>query len=78
MNQGTEQTEATRPQARSAGSTCTSCDGDIGADPAQSGLNCARCGQWHVLCADCTPNVSEHSRDAAWTCPSCRARPLDA
>lgn len=78
MTPGTQHPEATRRQGGDPGAACTVCDRDTGADPAESGLNCARCGQWHVLCADCTPRMSEYSRDAAWTCPSCRARPLDS
>lgn len=78
MNHDIQQAEATRRQALDPGRACTSCDADAGADPTQSGLNCARCGQWHVLCEDCTPNVPDNSRDAAWTCPSCSARPLDS
>ncbi len=52
--------------------TCTGCGGDAVADPVNGGLNCGSCGQWHFLCDECMPNVSEHSRDAAWHCPECR------
>lgn len=66
-------------QDREPSSPCTVCSADVRADPAEAGLNCARCGQWHVLCPECTPNVSEHSRDAAWMCPDCQSkRPADA
>jgi DNA-directed RNA polymerase subunit RPC12/RpoP len=68
-----------RRQDRDAETPCTVCGDDVRADPSVAGLNCARCGQWQVLCAECTPNVSEHSRDAAWMCPDCQAkRPADA
>jgi DNA-directed RNA polymerase subunit RPC12/RpoP len=77
MTPDVQHPQSTR-QDRDVDSPCTACGDDVRADPAQAGLNCARCGQWHVLCDDCTPNISEHSRDAAWMCPTCRARPLDA
>lgn len=51
---------------------CTGCSAEVIADPVDGGLNCATCGQWHVLCGDCMPNVTEYSRDAAWDCPECR------
>lgn len=59
-------------------SECTACGADVRAAPEDAGLQCARCGQWHALCSGCTPKIPEFSRDAAWTCPDCRARPLDA
>jgi DNA-directed RNA polymerase subunit RPC12/RpoP len=66
-------------QDRDEAGPCTVCGSDVRADPSEAGLYCARCGQWQLLCAECTPNVSEHSRDAAWMCPDCRARrPADA
>lgn len=57
---------------------CTGCGAEVIADPEESGLNCARCGQWQVLCDDCMPNVSEYARDAVWRCPECLERPLDS
>jgi hypothetical protein len=58
---------------------CTECAADVIADPMEDGLNCARCGQWEVLCDGCMPkNVSEYTRDAVWCCPECREAPLDS
>lgn len=51
---------------------CAGCGADLIADPVDGGLRCARCGQWHALCAACMPSVSEHSRESAWVCPECR------
>lgn len=52
---------------------CAGCGADVIADPVDGGLHCARCGQWHALCAGCMPAVPENSRDAAWVCPECRS-----
>jgi hypothetical protein len=58
---------------------CAECGVDVVADPMDGGLNCARCGQWEVLCAGCMPkNVTEYARDAIWCCAECREEPLDS
>lgn len=63
---------------RAVGEPCTGCGTDVRADPVDSGLHCARCGQWQALCDDCMPTVTEYTRDAVWRCPECRERPLDS
>jgi predicted RNA-binding Zn-ribbon protein involved in translation (DUF1610 family) len=66
------QTEQSAWRQRETRESCTGCGEEAVMDPAESGLNCATCGQWFALCDDCMPKVSEHSRDAAWLCPECR------
>lgn len=56
---------------------CTGCGTEVMVDPVEGGLDCARCGQWQALCDDCMPRT-EYARDAVWSCPECRERPLDA
>ncbi len=65
-------------QERDAREPCIGCGADVVPDAVDGGLNCARCGQWQVLCDACMPNFSEYSRDAVWICPECRERPLDS
>ncbi len=71
MIQETPQNAQTGWQDRRTLEPCTGCAAEVVSDPVDGGLNCARCGQWHVLCEECMPDVAEHSRDAAWLCPEC-------
>jgi hypothetical protein len=58
---------------------CAECGAEVMADPIDSGLNCARCGQWEVLCDGCMPKTAtEYARDAVWCCEECREMPLDS
>jgi hypothetical protein len=68
----------TGSQDRDIGEPCTGCGGDVVAEPAEGGLNCARCGQWQALCDDCMPSVTEYAPDAVWCCPECQEKPLDS
>jgi DNA-directed RNA polymerase subunit RPC12/RpoP len=65
-------------QHREIGEPCTGCAADVMAESVDGGLNCARCGQWQVLCDDCMPKVTEYAPDAVWCCPECREKTLDS
>jgi DNA-directed RNA polymerase subunit RPC12/RpoP len=67
-----QQTPQGAPTTRELTEACTGCGADVVTDLVDGGLHCATCGQWHFLCGECMPRISEHARESAWLCPECR------
>jgi DNA-directed RNA polymerase subunit RPC12/RpoP len=51
---------------------CSTCETYVKPDPEGSGMKCDACGEYFVLCDDCSPEWSKYLGEAVWLCPQCR------